>query len=695
MSDDETVRIRIRLEDSKRFKAQAVSAGKDVKGLGDEVEKAGAKGRRAGGDYKFLRQMLVALVPAAAIAGLGLLVQVTSAAAGGAVGLTSALAPLAGLLVGAAVLGVAAGQGLGVLALGLHGVTDAVGGLNHELDPAKFAALSRPAQDFALVLDGLKGPIRSLQEAVQRGLFPGLEDGLRSAAPAIAALQGPLAGTGRILGSLGARLGALVGSSGFLADLRTQAEFNNRQLGRLGGAGLHVVNVFRNLMVAARPLVDWMTRLVAGWAAAADRAVSLGRSSGGLGRLFDAVRVTADRVVRIVADLAVALWNVGRIAKRELGDSLLVSLTRGAEKLKDWTGSADGIGRLTQFFRDAKPVVYAVAALLGDIALGFLSFGAGGQPMADLITKVRTELLPALGDLARTLTAVAGPGLVDLAIALADAFTALAPAIIGIAVPLTGMVKGLTWLVENVPGLSEAITVLTGVWVGYKVAAGLAALAQRGLNTAMKLSPFWRVVTVLIAVGTALYEAYQRSETFRNAVQGVWQWIQEAWPKITSVIGDIVRPIGTAISKFNDLRQTVSRAVSGIADRFRDLIAFLGRVPGAIGGAIGSLPGKALDLLGVRAEGGPIYRTGSYLVGERGPEIVTLPGGSYVTPNHQLAAPRLAAPRVATVHHAPPAAGAQTSGPIHVQVASTLVMPNGDVLAESVDGTVIREAARS
>mgnify|MGYP003644334567 CR=1 FL=1 len=36
------------------------------------------------------------------------------------------------------------------------------------------------------------------------------------------------------------------------------------------------------------------------------------------------------------------------------------------------------------------------------------------------------------------------------------------------------------------------------------------------------------------------------------------------------------------------------------------------------------------------ADGGPVNRTGSYLVGERGPEIVTMQGGSYVTPNHQL-----------------------------------------------------------
>tara|TARA_R110000744_G_scaffold24659_2_gene61660 strand:+ start:4270 stop:6288 length:2019 start_codon:yes stop_codon:yes gene_type:complete len=41
------------------------------------------------------------------------------------------------------------------------------------------------------------------------------------------------------------------------------------------------------------------------------------------------------------------------------------------------------------------------------------------------------------------------------------------------------------------------------------------------------------------------------------------------------------------------------------------------------------------DALGF-ADGGTVHKSGSYLVGERGPEIVSMKGGSYVTPNHQL-----------------------------------------------------------
>jgi hypothetical protein len=39
---------------------------------------------------------------------------------------------------------------------------------------------------------------------------------------------------------------------------------------------------------------------------------------------------------------------------------------------------------------------------------------------------------------------------------------------------------------------------------------------------------------------------------------------------------------------------------------------------------------------GAMADGGPINKSGNYLVGERGPEILSLPKGSFVTPNHKV-----------------------------------------------------------
>lgn len=59
------------------------------------------------------------------------------------------------------------------------------------------------------------------------------------------------------------------------------------------------------------------------------------------------------------------------------------------------------------------------------------------------------------------------------------------------------------------------------------------------------------------------------------------------------------------------------------------LLAFIGTDVAA------SKLGKEAGVKGY-AEGGLVNRSGSYLVGERGPEIVSIRKGSYVTPNHEL-----------------------------------------------------------
>ena len=60
---------------------------------------------------------------------------------------------------------------------------------------------------------------------------------------------------------------------------------------------------------------------------------------------------------------------------------------------------------------------------------------------------------------------------------------------------------------------------------------------------------------------------------------------------------------------------------------------------GGVGSGAAGLFGKAagMFLTGAFADGGPISGAGNYLVGERGPEILSLGGGSgYVTPNNKI-----------------------------------------------------------
>ena len=75
----------------------------------------------------------------------------------------------------------------------------------------------------------------------------------------------------------------------------------------------------------------------------------------------------------------------------------------------------------------------------------------------------------------------------------------------------------------------------------------------------------------------------------------------------TKTLGDVARSV------FSEIQRSLIRF---------GVNAFLGGLPG-IGGFF-------------RAEGGPVSRGRSYIVGERGPELFTPGSSGMITPNHQL-----------------------------------------------------------
>ena len=78
----------------------------------------------------------------------------------------------------------------------------------------------------------------------------------------------------------------------------------------------------------------------------------------------------------------------------------------------------------------------------------------------------------------------------------------------------------------------------------------------------------------------------------------------------TRTLGDVARSVFTQIQ-----RSLISYGVN----------AFLGGLPGGIG-----------KFFSGRAEGGPVSRGKSYIVGERGPEMFTPSSSGHITPNHEL-----------------------------------------------------------
>lgn len=130
--------------------------------------------------------------------------------------------------------------------------------------------------------------------------------------------------------------------------------------------------------------------------------------------------------------------------------------------------------------------------------------------------------------------------------------------------------------------------------------------------------------------------------------------------RIGSVVGSMINRFNDFRNRVNDLRNRVGSSISSLGDRFasfRDRVAGVwNSITGTISSAVSRIEGwwnrlKSLassainfsiggfripGISGARAAGGPVSAGRSYLVGEKGPEIVTMGGNGHVTPNHEL-----------------------------------------------------------
>lgn len=690
MADNrDNITVTMRLRGAARFAAE-------VRANRREIQKFGKAVRQADKDGVGLRVALGGVSTGLRLTALGLVVAGQGAVAltVGTVGLVSALGPLLGL-VGALPGGLAlVAQAFGVVKLAGAGVGDALGPLGGSINVDKFALLTPAAQDFVLALDAMKGGVRGLQADLSEGLFPGVLAGLIAARPALDALHDPLVDTARGTGAWAERLGLLVGSGGFLADLRSQARFNNVQLGRLGDTGLSLVGVFRNLMVGSRGLVSWVVRGGKSFAAWADEATAAGRASGGLQRGFHTVQVTTQRVVLLFWRTGKALLNIGRIGKREVGDGLLVILLRGATALERWTRSEAGIRKIGAAFAWSRSVLAGVADFMDRAA------HTAGPGVADLLRNIVNALNPimssgggpvVLGLYANGLSMFAGA--VGLIVRNVPGATTVLSAFFALVLlnkltgTLTLITGGLRLMAVSTTALTASQVANMGVFalmraeyaafsatlIGTRI--GLAALAVQEWLTAASATAMWTAVTgpvglVVLAVAAVIAVAvllYHKWGWFHRAVDNTWDFISTHWKTLGAVL----------VAPFLLLWGIVKKVFGAI----QAIAGFSGGIAGKVGGV--------LDAINPFAAGG-VVGSPLQLVGEHGPELAALPIGTRV-----VSAPEtrqmLRAPRMPTVPGVPAMAGGG-SGPVVYELRNVIEL-DGRVVAERVSEIYADERA--
>ena len=150
------------------------------------------------------------------------------------------------------------------------------------------------------------------------------------------------------------------------------------------------------------------------------------------------------------------------------------------------------------------------------------------------------------------------------------------------------------------------------------------------------------VVNGIKAVVSSVFNA------LRSVVSGIFNGIKSTissiWNGISTTISNSVNGIKTAVSNvFGTLSGIMTGAFNGVSGTIRGVInGVIGAINGAIGGInsmidiANKVPGVSIPHMGTIPglyKGGTIKSSGMALVGERGPEFVTLPRGATVHPN--------------------------------------------------------------
>lgn len=475
----------------------------------------------------------------AMIAGAGAAAQAIGALSAGAVGLGSALAPLAGAGAGAAVGFTALGQAAGVAKLAMGSIQKALTGNKKALE-----ALTPTQKAFVEKLKSMRGELKGLQETAARGVMPGLNSALKSLQPLVATLKPIIAGTARALGDLAAAGGRMVGSWG--KDLQTVGKANVTIIRNIGAAALSLASAFKDVIVVAGPLATWMSELVKQGGKWVASQVAAGRESGKLAGFLARTRDVMTTMGHIIANLAVGLFNIGKAAA-PLGRDLLGVIEKLTARFREWTGSMQGQNALVQYFNNARPVIMQIGGLFGDLARALvrISAGAGASKMVEDLRRV----VPVLEQLIAGTTAAFGPAVIAALTNIARLIGQLAGSsgpLVLVVQAISALAGALADLLQSSPLLTQMTVVFLGLGSAWKILLAVGA-PLAGLLPALA-GGFVVLKTAMISMQLALATGATATAAFKVGLQELFAAIR------VSPLGILLTLVGVLAAAYLTLK---------------------------------------------------------------------------------------------------------------------------------------------
>lgn len=234
-------------------------------------------------------------------------------------------------------------------------------------------------------------------------------------------------------------------------------------------------------------------------------------------------------------------------------------------------------------------------------------------------------------------------------------------------------------IVGAIVAFKVAVFAINTVMNAWAIVQGICTAAQWALNVAMTANPVGIIIVAigaLIAIGVALWmnwdsvcawckQAFQAVGDFfvsvgtsigsffvglwtgiKDTAVGVWNgitgFLSGAWNTISSAAVSVFTGIGNAVKNvwngivgaikgaINSIISAINSMIRGAVSGVNGLIKGINSVTGAVG--IPAIPTFTAPQIPMLAKGGLIRTAGTVIVGEKGPEMLSLPSGAKVTP---------------------------------------------------------------
>lgn len=121
-------------------------------------------------------------------------------------------------------------------------------------------------------------------------------------------------------------------------------------------------------------------------------------------------------------------------------------------------------------------------------------------------------------------------------------------------------------------GLSVAIVTINAVTKAWAATTAAATAVQTAFNASFLTNPIFLTIAALVALGAALVVAYKKSETFREVIDGVWQFLRGVADWLITAGSDAFRWLATAVT---DAWRAIKNITDVVWGPLRDYLAFV------------------------------------------------------------------------------------------------------------------------